>query len=182
MACVNRLSRLVPVKRPPEALPACPQSPTPATLRPLHLANDRLAQASCPHLLRGHPAAIRAARHSLTIPRRQHARTSGLDRNLLWNFFVNRDDNLFDGLANFRPTAPHRFSDEFPVSGAPPAIGFVVVGHVAKQQAGFSLMNDQPKIAACAHRPEVRISHLVELVKLHTWIDRIELQVKRRSS
>ena len=41
-------------------------------------------------------------------------------------------------------------------------------------------MNNQPDITADAHRPEVRIPYCIQLVELHTWIRRIELQIKHR--
>jgi len=55
-----------------------------------------------------------------------------------------------------------------------------VVVDVAQQQAVGRLVHDEPDIAAHAHRPEVSIARLVELVKAHARAGRVHLQVERR--
>jgi hypothetical protein len=56
-----------------------------------------------------------------------------------------------------------------------PIIGIIVVANVAEQKTRFALVNDQPDVAARAHRPEVLILRLVELVEAHARIRRVEL-------
>ena len=59
-------------------------------------------------------------------------------------------------------------------------VGFVMMIHVAEQQAGITFVDDQPDIAVNSDRPEVLVLGFVELVEAHAWIGRIELQVERR--
>jgi uncharacterized protein YndB with AHSA1/START domain len=49
----------------------------------------------------------------------------------------------------------------------------------AEQEARFAPVNDEPDVAVNAHRPEILIFCLVELVEAHAGINRIELQVER---
>lgn len=41
-------------------------------------------------------------------------------------------------------------------------------------------MDDQSDVAAHANRPEILVPRLVELVKAHAGVSRVELQVERR--
>ena len=70
------------------------------------------------------------------------------------------------------------YSDPYSTS---PSIRFVVMTNVAKQQACFRLVNDQSYSAVNANRPKVRISRLLKLMKLHSGLSRIQLQVERGS-
>ncbi len=56
----------------------------------------------------------------------------------------------------------------------------VVVIDVAEQQAGVGPVNDEPDVAAHAHRPEAPVPRLVELVKAQPRTRRIYLQIERR--
>ena len=59
-----------------------------------------------------------------------------------------------------------------------PVVSPVVVIDVAKQKAALSLVDNQSNVAADTNGPEVFILGLVELVKAHTRVGRVELQVK----
>ena len=48
------------------------------------------------------------------------------------------------------------------------------------QQAVGGLVNDQPDVSTDAHRPEVPVPRLVELVKLHPRVGGVELEIERR--
>jgi len=61
-----------------------------------------------------------------------------------------------------------------------PVVGFVMVIHIAEQQAALCLVDDEPDVAARPHRPEVLVLCLVELVEAHSWTRGIYLQVKSR--
>src|SRR3989304_3099572 len=50
-----------------------------------------------------------------------------------------------------------------------PVVGFVVMIHIAKQQAALCLVDDQADIAADAHRPEVLVPRLLKFVQAHPW-------------
>ena len=56
-----------------------------------------------------------------------------------------------------------------------PVVSPVVVIDVAEQKAALSLVDDQPDIAANTNGPEVLILRLVELVKTHSGVGRVEL-------
>src|SRR3990167_6480877 len=61
-----------------------------------------------------------------------------------------------------------------------PVIRLVVVIHIAQQQTGIGLVDDQTNIAAHPHRPEILVPRLVQLVEAQARIGRIDLQVERR--
>jgi hypothetical protein len=61
-----------------------------------------------------------------------------------------------------------------------PVIRLVVVIDVAEKDAALTSMNDKPNIRRYPHGPEVLIPRLIELMKTHAGIGRINLQVKRR--
>lgn len=49
---------------------------------------------------------------------------------------------------------------------------------VAEQKAALSLVDNQSNVAADTNGPEVFILRFVELVKAHSRVSRVELQVK----
>lgn len=59
-----------------------------------------------------------------------------------------------------------------------PAVGRIVVVDVAEKKARTALVNDQPKIAAETHRPEVLVLRPIELVEAHPGAGRVELEVE----
>ena len=61
-----------------------------------------------------------------------------------------------------------------------PLVRVVVVVDIAQHQAVTGLMDDHPNIAADAHRPEVFVFGLVELVETQAGIGRIHLQIEGR--
>src|SRR3989304_4287354 len=62
-----------------------------------------------------------------------------------------------------------------------PAVGRVVVIHIAKEETFAGLMDNYPEVTTDPHRPEVFVFCIVELVELHARIGRVQLQVKGRS-
>jgi hypothetical protein len=56
-----------------------------------------------------------------------------------------------------------------------PLVRLVVMIHVAEQQAGIGLVDDQPNVAADPHRPEVLVLRSVQLVEPHPRIRRVHL-------
>jgi len=61
-----------------------------------------------------------------------------------------------------------------------PFVGVVVVGDVHQHQAIAGLVHDDAQVAIDPHRPEIRISRLVEAVELQPRLVRVHLQVERR--
>jgi hypothetical protein len=61
-----------------------------------------------------------------------------------------------------------------------PRVGLVVVIDVAQQQASGSFVNDQADIGTHSHGPKILILGMVDLVKTHPRICRVNLQVERR--
>ena len=61
-----------------------------------------------------------------------------------------------------------------------PVVSLVAVVNVTEQKGCIALMDDQANVAANTHRPEIFVLRLVEFVKTHARIRRIDLQVERR--
>jgi len=61
-----------------------------------------------------------------------------------------------------------------------PVVGLVVMIHVAQQHVIRRPVDDQPQIPAGPHRPEVLVFGLVQPMKTHPQIRRIQLQIKGR--
>ena len=74
-----------------------------------------------------------------------------------------------------------RFGMRFEPAPLGPSIRLVVVIDVAQQQIVGAAMHDQADIAVDAQRAEIWIARRIQLVKLHTRMVRIKLQIERRS-
>ena len=53
-----------------------------------------------------------------------------------------------------------------------------MVGDVAEQQARCDFVDDKPNVATDPNRPEIRVFSPIQLVKLHTRMGRIQLQIE----
>ena len=89
-----------------------------------------------------------------------------------------RDENLLNGLANLHQLRSTRFWMRFQFPSLGPGVCLVVMIHVAEQQTAQRFVHDQADVGADAHRPEVLVLGLVDLVQLHPGVDRIKLQVE----
>ena len=58
-------------------------------------------------------------------------------------------------------------------------VSIIVMGNVAQQQAGVVAVDDEPDVAGDTNGPEVLVLCLVQLVKAHTRMCRVQLQVER---
>jgi hypothetical protein len=54
-------------------------------------------------------------------------------------------------------------------------VGFVMMIHVAQQQAGCGSVYDQPHVAGYTHRPEIVVPGLIQPVELQFRMRRIQL-------
>ena len=90
------------------------------------------------------------------------------------------DSNLFDGLAHLHQLCRPGFRMAFQLAPLGPAVGVVVVADIAQQQATVGPMDDEPEIPTGSHRPEIRVTGPVELVKFHAGVGRIELKIESR--
>ena len=88
------------------------------------------------------------------------------------------DDNFLDRLPNLHQLGGTCLWMGFQLTTLGPVVRTVVVIDVAEQKAALSLVDDQSNVAADANRPEVFILGLVEPVKAHSGVGRIELQVE----
>ena len=61
-----------------------------------------------------------------------------------------------------------------------PLVGLVVMVDVYEQEVPVAAVDDQPDVAPGTNRPEVRVSRLVDPVKLQARMGRVRLQVERR--
>jgi hypothetical protein len=89
---------------------------------------------------------------------------------------IDWDDDLLDRLAYFHQLRCAGFQ----LAALRPLVSFIVMANVAKQQAHFAAMNDQPDVAVNPHRPEILVLRFIELVEAHARIGRVKLQVERR--
>lgn len=69
---------------------------------------------------------------------------------------------------------------DFQLASLGPLIGLVVVIDIAQQQTIGRFMDDHPNIAAHPYRPKALVPGLVELVKAHARMGRVDLQIKGR--
>jgi hypothetical protein len=85
------------------------------------------------------------------------------------------NDDFLDPLPNLHQLGGPglRMGFQFPPFG--PVVGVVVMADVTQKKAFVRPMNDQPKIAADPHRPEMLVLGLVQLVELHTRTGRVQL-------
>ena len=101
-------------------------------------------------------------------------------RRRLFDLDVFRDDDFLDPLPDFHEL--RRAGLRMPLQSPPlgPLVGLVVVIHVAKQEAGRGLVDDQADVGVYPDRPEIRILRSVDPMEPHAGIRRIELQIERR--
>ena len=93
---------------------------------------------------------------------------------------VHRDNDLLHRLPYLDQLRSARPRMCFQLAPFCPVVRAVVVIDVTKQEARFALVNDQPEVTAYAHRPEVLVLGLVELVEAHAGIGRVDLQIESR--
>ncbi|MGE4182762.1 MAG: hypothetical protein AB7J34_23295 [Limisphaerales bacterium] len=78
---------------------------------------------------------------------------------------IDRYNDLFHRLADLNQLCGTCFRMRLQSAPLSPIVGFVVVIHVAEQQAALRPVDDEPDVAAHPHRPKVLIPRLVELVE-----------------
>ena len=88
--------------------------------------------------------------------------------------------DLLHRLANLHQLHRPGLGVDFQLVPLCPLIGFNAVIDVAKQQAVARLVNDDAKVAADPHRPEILAPGVAELMKTHSRVGQIQLQIKGR--
>jgi hypothetical protein len=88
------------------------------------------------------------------------------------------NDDFLNGLADFDELSGSSFRMRLQLSPRRPLIGFVVMIHVAEQQAIGSFVDDQPDILADAHGVEVGVPRSLEFVQLKAGVSRVQLQIE----
>lgn len=83
-----------------------------------------------------------------------------------------------DALAHLDPLRGSRRRMRFQSTAFRPLVRLVVMIDVAQQKAVRAHVHDQPDVAAHAHRPEVLVARLVQLVKAHARVGRVQLQIE----
>src|SRR6266567_7053966 len=91
---------------------------------------------------------------------------------------LSRGRSLPDGLVNLDELRGPRLGVRLEPAALSPAVSRVMMIDVAEQQAVACLMNDQPDVAAGAHRPEVLVFGAVDSVEVHARLRWVELQVE----
>jgi hypothetical protein len=90
------------------------------------------------------------------------------------------DPDLLHGLAYLDELGCARLRMRFELPPLRPAIGLMVMSHVAEQEARFGLVNDQADVAVDPHGPEILVLCPIKLVKAHAGAGRIELKIECR--
>ena len=93
---------------------------------------------------------------------------------------IDRDNDLLHRLADFHQLRGSGLRMGFQLPPLGPVVGFVMVTHEAEQQAALRSVNDEPDVRAHAHRPEVLVLRLFELVEGQARTGGIHLQIKGR--
>jgi len=83
--------------------------------------------------------------------------------------------NLLHGLPYLNQLRCTGFGMGFQLAPLCPVVGLVVMINITQEQAIGSFVDDQPNIAAHPYRPEILVPCLVELVKAHAGIGRVDL-------
>ena len=105
---------------------------------------------------------------------------AGFGRGRDFFLHVKRHDNFANGLADFHELRSSSRRVYFQFSPLGPMVGVVVVIDVAEQEVGVGLVDDQPDVAAHAHRPEVLVPRPIQLVQTQARLRRVQLQVEGR--
>ena len=86
--------------------------------------------------------------------------------------------NFLHGLADFNQLCRTGFGMGFQLAPLGPLVCLVMVIDIAKKQAIPCFVDDQPNIAARPNRPEILVPYIIDFVKTHTRIGRIDLEIK----
>src|SRR6185295_688306 len=89
-------------------------------------------------------------------------------------------DNLLNGLPNLHELGGARTRVRLEPAPLGPVVGLVMMIHVAKQQATLAFVDNKSEVGADTYRPEILVLRLVEFVKLHARVGRVQLQVEGR--
>src|ERR1700731_60937 len=96
----------------------------------------------------------------------------------LLNVYIFWNNDFFDPLSNFDELRSLCFGVDFYLTSLCPAICFVTVPYKAEQQAGTRSMHDEPNVIVDSNRPEVLVFGLIKLVKAHSWVGGVQLEVE----
>jgi hypothetical protein len=88
------------------------------------------------------------------------------------------DDNLLHRLPDFHQLSRAGGGVRLQLAALRPAIGVVVVSHVADQQIPGRLVHDQTQVTAHPHGGKVRVLGTDQHVEAETGTGRIHLQIK----
>ena len=86
--------------------------------------------------------------------------------------------DFLNGLADLHQLGGASLGMGFQLAALGPCIGFVVVIHIANQQARIRPMDDQPNVTAGPHRPEPGVPAVLQFVEAHAGVDWVHLEVE----